>query len=781
MTRRLAFLILVLSLCSYFGMAQSQDYSRIARLSYLEGKVSFQHTDEVDWTAASINMALQPGDRIYTGDNGRAEIEFDDGSVLRLAEKTDIELLALKESLIQLKVLVGLCSLTGRSDVEFEINTPAAAFTTSDKGSYRFYIAENGDSDGIVRKGSLMAVNNRFSKRVSGGEVLHVPASDVAAEVLARYDQRDAWDEWNDRRNADENAVESRRYIADSVYYGVSDLDRYGRWVTVDDYGPAWVPMVDASWSPYWDGRWWYRPTWGWTWVSYEPWGWLPYHYGRWCYTGAYGWAWLPGPSFGFHFFSPGLVRFYRGANWISWCPLGPGDYYNVNNYYFNMRNRSNVYYLNELRLMQRRGPDDLVNRGGRGAFRTVNNDGFVNGGQAMRSDGRSIITDPRRAGRIVTDNLDVRPTARSFAPAPDRAIDHPNVRSRSVVVRTEPDIRSRGDRYTPITNPAISVPRSRSDQQSGGAASSQPGSSRSRITDQQQGGGFTGRTYQVPQSRSSNSTPATTQQRPTYRDTQVMPGQRQSTVDRGQQPPASGGNSRMNPTPPSTRSYGGSSGSIYSGGSSSSGGSMGGYSGGGSSQSSPSRSVDRGSATSSSGSGGSMSGRTGDGARTGGTSSGGSSSGSSTPVKKSPQRPMSSGYVAPAYQAPRQYASDRAVSAPAQNYGRPIAVSRSMERSQAASSYRSPSPANRESVRSVNVAPSYRSYSSAPAYREAGRTMNAAPSYGAMRSSAPQMSVSRSAPVMSGAGRSSPMVSGAGRSAPQRSSSSSAPPSRRR
>lgn len=380
MTRKLLFLILVFSLSSLCGIAAAQDDFRIARLSYLEGHVSFQHTDEVDWSAASINMALQPGDRIYTGDNGRAEIEFDDGSVLRLAEKTDVEILTLKEQLIQLRVLIGLCSLTGRSNVEFEVNTPAAAFTTTEKGSYRFDIVENGDSDAIVRKGGLDAVNNRINRHVQSGEILHVPAADNATEVLSKYDQRDAWDEWNDRRNADSAAYASRQYLADNVYVGVSDLDRYGSWVNLDMYGPAWVPMVGASWSPYWEGRWWYRPLWGWTWVSYEPWGWLPYHYGSWYRHSSFGWCWIPGPSYGFNFWSPGLVRFYRGGDWVSWVALGPGDYYNINNYYFNRHNRNNIFYLNELRLTQHRGPDDLINRSAPGAFRSVRTDLFVNG-----------------------------------------------------------------------------------------------------------------------------------------------------------------------------------------------------------------------------------------------------------------------------------------------------------------------------------------------------------------------------------------------------------------
>ena len=131
---------------------------------------------------------------------------------------------------------------------------------------------------------------------------------------LADTKARDGWDEWTDRRTADAVAYASTNYLPDYVYAGVSDLDRYGRWVDIGTYGYGWAPSyVDAGWSPYWDGRWCYRPHWGWTWVSYEPWGWLPYHYGSWYFSAGFGWCWLPGPSFGFHFWSPGLVRFYNG------------------------------------------------------------------------------------------------------------------------------------------------------------------------------------------------------------------------------------------------------------------------------------------------------------------------------------------------------------------------------------------------------------------------------------------------------------------------------------
>jgi hypothetical protein len=299
-----------------------------------------------------------------------------------------------------------------------------------------------------VRKGLLIAANDKFNRQVESGEVIHVTPGAQSTNELSAYNQRDAWDEWCDRRDADMMAYQSRKYLPNDVYVGVSDLDRYGHWVDVEAYGPAWVPYyVDAYWSPYYDGRWVYRPFWGWTWVSYEPWGWLPYHYGSWYFATSFGWCWLPGPSFGFHFWSPGLARFHHGPGWVTWCPLGPGDYYDVNNYFFRNGYR---YQLANMRLLQRRGPGDLANWNAPRSVRGLPMDEFVNGGPRSRGQIASDNPGLFRGGHgdMVTGALDVRPTARSFAPSPDRTPVRP-VREieRPTFVRTEPsgDARKNG------------------------------------------------------------------------------------------------------------------------------------------------------------------------------------------------------------------------------------------------------------------------------------------------------------------------------------------------
>jgi len=467
------------------------DYSRLARVAYMEGPVSFQGAGDVDWSAAAVNFPLQPGDRLYTGLKGRAEIEFDDGSVLRLAEGTDIQILSLREDLIQIRILTGLSSLMVSSNLEFEVDTPAAAFVMLREGSYRFEADDGGDTSAIVRKGEMEAISHRFVRRVRAGDRILVTADPNSTYQFSSHYGRDAWDEWNDRRNVDRIVHGSRQYVPDSVYVGVSDLDRHGRWVTVESYGAAWIPFsVGVSWSPYTVGRWCYRPVWGWTWVSYESWGWLPYHYGRWYRSANYGWCWLPGPSFSFDFWSPGLVTFYHGPSWVSWCPLGPGDYYSINNYYYNAR--VHRHRLGDLRKLHSRPAGDPFNRHVRDAFRTVHLDHFRDGrSRAVATDqGYARIEKPWERGTLVRERLAVEPTKMSFNPDPGRQVVRSKVvNPKPAVVYSSPNTRvNRSDAYVRIRDSEItaqagrSIAHARSTAPSAGGRA--PGSARAGVRD---------------------------------------------------------------------------------------------------------------------------------------------------------------------------------------------------------------------------------------------------------------------------------------------------------
>lgn len=487
--RRLIFLVIAVFVTCALGYSnpQNETYTRLARLSYLEGRVSFQHGSDVDWSEASVNLPLEPGDRIYTGNDGKAEIEFDDGSTFRMAGNSDAEILSLREELIQIRMSLGLSTLNVLGDADFEIDTPTAAFNAVREGIYRFDIIENGDTDAIARKGELEVANNRFSQRLRAGDLIHLSLGDSDNPEVSSYSRRDQWDEWNDRRNADLRVYGNQRYLPDNVYMGASELDRYGRWVNVESYGTAWIPGdVGSVWSPYSVGRWCYRPMYGWTWVSYEPWGWLPYHYGRWYRSSLHGWCWLPGPSFGFNFWSPGLVTFYNGPGWVSWCPLGPGDYYDLGNYHY--RKGIFSHQIAELRRQQTRRPGDPFNRDVQGAFRTAQLEQFRDGsfdGKARNTRWGNIAR-PWSQGTLVQNRLDIQPSARSYSAMTDRIAVRPSVtRPLPAVVRTTPEQGAGNrERFKQITNPQI--------------RSGWSGSARSR-GEQNPDGRPSGRVIQVP------------------------------------------------------------------------------------------------------------------------------------------------------------------------------------------------------------------------------------------------------------------------------------------
>lgn len=108
-----------------------------------------------------------------------------------------------------------------------------------------------------------------------------------------------------------------------TLYY--DDLEPYGEWFWMTDYGWVWTPYdVPADWRPYTNGRWIYTD-YGWTWESGYEWGWAPFHYGRWFFDSRYGWVWVPGREW-----APAWVAWRAGGGYIGWAPLPPGSGWQV-------------------------------------------------------------------------------------------------------------------------------------------------------------------------------------------------------------------------------------------------------------------------------------------------------------------------------------------------------------------------------------------------------------------------------------------------------------------
>jgi len=337
-------LLLPIFLLALFGttLANGQvDLSPgVARISLIHGDVSTQRGDTGDWAAAALNQPMVAGDRVSTGDRSRAEVQLDHANILRLGNSSQANISTLTRRNIQVQVGQGLISYTvfKDSEAEIEIDTPNVAVRpASREGVYRIEV--NGEeTQVIVRKGAADISTPQGSTRVEKGQsaIVHRTGGD-AEYKLAGAPSKDSWDSWNSERDGVIRNAQSwgrtNRY-----YVGAEDLDAYGRWVNVPDYGYVWSPVVAVGWAPYRAGRWIWEPYWGWTWVSYEPWGWAPYHYGRWFLYGG-SWMWWPGPVYARYrpIWAPAYVSFFGfgghrgvsvgfGLGSVGWLPIGPGD-----------------------------------------------------------------------------------------------------------------------------------------------------------------------------------------------------------------------------------------------------------------------------------------------------------------------------------------------------------------------------------------------------------------------------------------------------------------------
>jgi len=319
----------------------------VARISLIQGDVSVQRGDTGDWAAAALNQPLVGGDRISTGDGSQAELQLDHSNILRLgnnaqAKIATLERTQIERAQIQVQVGQGLAYYTvfKDSEAEVEIDTPNAAIRpTSKEGIYRVEV--NGfETQVIVRAGAADISTPQGSTHVEVGQAATVRGTtDEAGSVLGGAPPKDSWDSWNNDRDGVIRNAQSWNYT-NRYYVGSEDLDAYGHWINVPDYGRVWSPTVAGGWSPYRAGRWVSEPYWGWTWVSHEPWGWTPYHYGRWFLYGK-SWVWWPGPVDGDGNYrpewAPAYVSFFgfgghrgvsAGFRSVGWLPIGPGDFF---------------------------------------------------------------------------------------------------------------------------------------------------------------------------------------------------------------------------------------------------------------------------------------------------------------------------------------------------------------------------------------------------------------------------------------------------------------------
>jgi hypothetical protein len=329
-------LFLALSLTT-LAAAQTDPPSRAARLSYINGTVSFQPGGVDEWVPAEPNRPLTTGDRLWTEEGSRAELNLG-SAAFRLNSRTNFTFVNLDDKAAQVQLSLGTLNVRLRrlaEDETIEIDTPQAAFTLLRPGDYRIDVNEAGDATiATVRGGDAEATANGQSFPIHAREQVRITGVEGTEPVLDRRPTppADPFDNFCQDRDRREDLSTSGKYVSRDIP-GYADLDANGAWRTDPQYGAVWVPStVPVGWSPYRYGHWAWIAPWGWTWVDDAPWGYAPFHYGRWAFV-AGAWVWVPGPigPVGVRpVYAPAMVAYVGGAGFgvgvVGWFPLGPRE-----------------------------------------------------------------------------------------------------------------------------------------------------------------------------------------------------------------------------------------------------------------------------------------------------------------------------------------------------------------------------------------------------------------------------------------------------------------------
>ncbi len=443
---------------------QDDPPSRVARLGYMEGSVSFQPAGETEWVQAVPNRPMTTGDKLWADRDSRAELQLG-SAVIRLNANTGFSFLNLNDNTVQIQLTSGSVNVRVRrldqNDV-FEVDTPNLAFSIYRPGSYRVEASEDGTYTVVsLREGEGEATGNGQTYTVHAGQRATFSGTDSLNADIVEIGRPDQFDNWAYNRDHRYDDSRSARYLSHDVV-GYEDLDDYGDWRDDSNYGHVWFPnRVAVGWAPYHEGHWEWIPPWGYTWVDDSPWGYAPFHYGRWVTVGGR-WGWVAGPVEVRPVYAPALVVFIGGGigvgfgGNVGWFPLGPREVYvpsyhvsreyvtrvNISNTTVNTTTVTNVYNTTIVNKTTNITNVTYVNRSVQGAVTAVPQRAFAGAQPVARA--AVAVNAQQIASAPVTVRAAVAPTRESVLGAKAATANHvtappPAVVNRQVIAKTAP------------------------------------------------------------------------------------------------------------------------------------------------------------------------------------------------------------------------------------------------------------------------------------------------------------------------------------------------------
>ena len=329
--RKLLFSLLVILVISLFvgahPAAADSSHARIIRLSLVQGDVRFARETHGDpladsnatWENAGLNLPIRQGYVLAT-DNGRAEVEFENGAMAFLKEHTVLEFYDLSlndsERTTRLVLRQGSAAFYVNPAGGDYFSVTGGDFTVEALGRGEFRLDTYDDGSTVeAYRGRVSVLHNKNETKLQKGQSLSVKAGQDSSLSVGDLPADDDFDRWVSGRidSVISATTASQQYTGSSSYVpGFGSLYTYGAFSNCGAYGYGWRPFgVGYGWSPFTSGQWIFDPaSGGYAWLSYQPWGWAPYHYGGWLFDASCGgWFYSPPILYGYRGYPGGGVR----------------------------------------------------------------------------------------------------------------------------------------------------------------------------------------------------------------------------------------------------------------------------------------------------------------------------------------------------------------------------------------------------------------------------------------------------------------------------------------
>jgi hypothetical protein len=276
-------LFLILALNPRQVSAQNQSAPEMVWVNYVQGDVKFSPGKDGDpnlgreWIAANAGQVLQNGYTLVT-EQGRAEIEFEDGSLVFLAEHSVLEFDTLwtteRGFATYIDLLTGTVTISHSSGGLLDLETPVMKIRIVGSETTRVQCALDGvviqQIEGthplVTKSGRLVLqpgqsavyVDHRLipltpTEPASEREIPQWASGTVGAPEMHRSVLKDEWDQWVDQRLATRQKLIAEGLIQSGLpepLPGLAGLVETGKFFDCAPDGKCWQPNEPAQLAP---------------------------------------------------------------------------------------------------------------------------------------------------------------------------------------------------------------------------------------------------------------------------------------------------------------------------------------------------------------------------------------------------------------------------------------------------------------------------------------------------------------------------------------------------